>query len=152
MPGCDKGAVIVILWCSWVAIGAQVALGRRDQDDRDHYCNKRLDLGGPLLANLFRQLFRKLTKDVRSHVQKAVDRGKTPHARSACRRHRCKESLVAAADSDMSVGLLAMPANSCVLEMLNACVMCTRREGDQSDGCSQQRHNHQGPPVLHCNG
>ncbi|KAK9918353.1 hypothetical protein WJX75_003429 [Coccomyxa subellipsoidea] len=53
-----------------------VALGRRDQDDRDHYCNKRLDLGGPLLANLFRQLFRKLTKDVRSHVQKAVDRGK----------------------------------------------------------------------------
>lgn len=52
-----------------------MALGRRDQDDRDHYCNKRLDLGGPLLANLFRQLFRKLTKDVRSHVQKAVDRG-----------------------------------------------------------------------------
>ena len=42
-----------------------VHLGRREQDDRDHYANKRLDLGGPLLANLFRQLFRKLTKDVR---------------------------------------------------------------------------------------
>lgn len=28
------------------------------EDDRDHYGNKRLDLGGPLLANLFRQLFR----------------------------------------------------------------------------------------------
>lgn len=51
-----------------------VHLGRREQDDRDHYANKRLDLGGPLLANLFRQLFRKLTKDVRSHVQKCVDR------------------------------------------------------------------------------
>ena len=35
-----------------------VALGRREEDDRDHYGNKRLDLGGPLLANLFRQLFR----------------------------------------------------------------------------------------------
>ena len=37
-----------------------VALGRREQDDRDHYANKRLDLGGPLLAQLFRQLFRKV--------------------------------------------------------------------------------------------
>lgn len=35
-----------------------MALGRREEDDRDHYGNKRLDLGGPLLANLFRQLFR----------------------------------------------------------------------------------------------
>ena len=53
-----------------------VHLGRREQDDRDHYANKRLDLGGPLLANLFRQLFRKLAKDVQMHVQKCVDRGK----------------------------------------------------------------------------
>ncbi len=53
-----------------------VHLGRREQDDRDHYANKRLDLGGPLLANLFRQLFRKVTKDVRAHVQKCVDRGR----------------------------------------------------------------------------
>ena len=53
-----------------------VALGRREEDDRDHYGNKRLDLGGPLLANLFRGLFRKLTRDVRVHVQRCVDRGK----------------------------------------------------------------------------
>ena len=53
-----------------------VHLGRREQDDRDHYANKRLDLGGPLLAGLFRQLFRKLAKDTRAHVQKCVDRGK----------------------------------------------------------------------------
>ncbi|GFQ05233.1 DNA-directed RNA polymerase ii subunit rpb2 [Phtheirospermum japonicum] len=31
-----------------------VALGRRPEDDRDHYANKRLDLAGPLLAGLFR--------------------------------------------------------------------------------------------------
>ena len=53
-----------------------VALGRRDEDDRDHYGNKRLDLGGPLLAGLFKQLFRKLTKDVRGYLQKAVDKGR----------------------------------------------------------------------------
>jgi DNA-directed RNA polymerase II subunit RPB2 len=37
-----------------------VGLGRRPEDDRDHYANKRLDLGGPLLAGLFRLLFRKV--------------------------------------------------------------------------------------------
>ena len=53
-----------------------VHLGRRGEDDRDHYANKRLDLGGPLLANLFRLLFRKLTKDIRMYMQKQVDAGK----------------------------------------------------------------------------
>lgn len=100
-----------------------VVLKRRREDDRDHYANKRLDLGGPLLAGLFRWarsagayrippappercsglvflpragrhvklyeqhptpprtpdprlLFRKLCKDIRSYVQRAVDAGK----------------------------------------------------------------------------
>ncbi|CAK0786330.1 DNA-dependent RNA polymerase II [Coccomyxa viridis] len=53
-----------------------VALGRRNEDDRDHYANKRLDLGGPLLAGLFRHLFRKVTKDVRGAVQRAIDKGR----------------------------------------------------------------------------
>lgn len=35
-----------------------------------------MDLGGPLLANLFRQLFKKLCNDVRGYVQKCVDSGK----------------------------------------------------------------------------
>ncbi|KAH9419431.1 DNA-directed RNA polymerase II subunit RPB2 [Dermatophagoides pteronyssinus] len=52
------------------------ALGRRELDDRDHYGNKRLDLAGPLLAYLFRGLFRNLTKEVRSYAQKFIDRGK----------------------------------------------------------------------------
>jgi len=53
-----------------------LALGRRPEDDRDHYANKRMDLGGPLLAALFRQLFRKLCQDVRGYVQKCVDGGR----------------------------------------------------------------------------
>ncbi|XP_042502979.1 DNA-directed RNA polymerase II subunit RPB2-like isoform X2 [Macadamia integrifolia] len=52
------------------------ALGRRAEDDRDHYGNKRLDLAGPLFGGLFRLLFRKLTRDVRAYVQKCVDNGK----------------------------------------------------------------------------
>jgi DNA-directed RNA polymerase beta subunit len=46
------------------------ALERRELDDRDHFGKKRLDLAGPLLANLFRMLFRKLTKDVYRYLQK----------------------------------------------------------------------------------
>ena len=51
----------------------QCALGRREVDDRDHFGKKRLDLAGPLLANLFRMLFSKLTKDIYKYLQKCVE-------------------------------------------------------------------------------
>ncbi|KAK3078456.1 DNA-dependent RNA polymerase II, partial [Coniosporium uncinatum] len=54
----------------------QCALGRRDEDDRDHFGKKRLDLAGPLMANLFRQLWAKLMKDVFKMLQKTVEGGK----------------------------------------------------------------------------
>jgi len=54
----------------------QVALGRREEDDRDHFGKKRLDLAGPLLANLFRMLFAKLTKDVFKYLQRCVENNK----------------------------------------------------------------------------
>lgn len=49
------------------------ALERRELDDRDHFGKKRLDLGGPLLAGLFRMLFRKLTKDVDRYMKKTME-------------------------------------------------------------------------------
>lgn len=52
------------------------ALGRRELDDRDHYGNKRLDLAGPLLAFLFRGLFKNLLREVRMYAQKFIDQGK----------------------------------------------------------------------------
>ncbi|KAI3495304.1 hypothetical protein L1887_37585 [Cichorium endivia] len=52
------------------------ALGRRAEDDRDHYGNKRLDLAGPLLSGLFRMLFRKFTRDVRGYAEKCLKEGK----------------------------------------------------------------------------
>lgn len=48
-------------------------LGRRDEDDRDHFGKKRLDLAGPLIANLFRILFLKLTKDMYNYLKRCVD-------------------------------------------------------------------------------
>lgn len=51
------------------------ALERKPQDDRDHFGKKRLDLAGPLLANLFRILFRKLTRDIYRYMQRSVETG-----------------------------------------------------------------------------
>ncbi|KAK9353950.1 hypothetical protein V1523DRAFT_409704 [Lipomyces doorenjongii] len=51
----------------------QCALERREVDDRDHFGKKRLDLAGPLLANLFRILFKKLTRDMYKYMQKCVE-------------------------------------------------------------------------------
>jgi len=51
-------------------------VGRNEEDDRDHYANKRLDLAGPLLSGLFRTLLAKLRKDVTAHLQKCADSGK----------------------------------------------------------------------------
>ncbi|KAK7555632.1 hypothetical protein IWX49DRAFT_53285 [Phyllosticta citricarpa] len=55
----------------------QCHLGRRDEDDRDHFGKKRLDLAGPLLANLFRSLFMKLHRDVFNYLKKCVEAGKS---------------------------------------------------------------------------
>jgi DNA-directed RNA polymerase beta subunit len=61
-----------VVWLRTLVRLMLVALGRRSEDDRDHYANKRLDLGGPLMAGLFRLLFRKLCKELRLTAQKMV--------------------------------------------------------------------------------
>lgn len=52
------------------------ALGRSSEDDRDHYGKKRVDLAGVLLSGLFRQLFRKFTKDAQMVLKRQLDEGK----------------------------------------------------------------------------
>lgn len=42
-------------------------------DDRDHYGKKRLDMAGPLLASLFRTLFKKLVSETSKHMQKCLE-------------------------------------------------------------------------------
>ena len=51
-------------------------LGWRDEDDRDHFKNKRIDLGGQLLSGLFRQLYKRTHKEFASNVQKLIKSGK----------------------------------------------------------------------------
>lgn len=51
------------------------SLGRLEEDDRDHFGKKRLDLAGPLLGAQFRFLFTKLTKEVQKYMKRSIDEG-----------------------------------------------------------------------------
>ncbi|KAF2765463.1 beta and beta-prime subunits of DNA dependent RNA-polymerase [Teratosphaeria nubilosa] len=54
----------------------QVRLGRTDEDDRDHFGKKRLDLAGPLMAQVFRLKFTQLVKDMRNYLHRCVEQGR----------------------------------------------------------------------------
>ncbi|KAI6792805.1 DNA-directed RNA polymerase II subunit [Hortaea werneckii] len=54
----------------------QVQLGRVEEDDRDHFGKKRLDLAGPLMAQVFRLKFAQLVKDVRGYLHRCVENGR----------------------------------------------------------------------------
>jgi DNA-directed RNA polymerase beta subunit len=53
----------------------QAATGVVKQDDRDSYINKRVDLTGTLLNNLFRNYFNKLVKDMEKQVIREINNG-----------------------------------------------------------------------------
>ena len=46
-----------------------------EQDDRDSYTNKRIDLCGILLNNLFRNYFNKLVKDMQKQITREINNG-----------------------------------------------------------------------------
>jgi DNA-directed RNA polymerase II subunit RPB2 len=54
----------------------QVQLGRTDEDDRDHFGKKRLDLAGPLMASIFRLKFQQLVKDIRQYLHRCVEQNR----------------------------------------------------------------------------
>ena len=53
----------------------KTSLGRRKCDDRDSYKNKRIDLTGSLLNNLFRNYFNKLVKDMQKQTVREINNG-----------------------------------------------------------------------------
>lgn len=53
----------------------QVVSDRVKQDDRDSYLNKRIDLTGSLLNNLFRNYFNKLVRDMERLLKKEINTG-----------------------------------------------------------------------------
>ena len=50
-------------------------LGLKEFDDRDSYVNKRVDTPGVLMANLFRQYYGKVIKDMKNMIQKEINIG-----------------------------------------------------------------------------
>ena len=52
-----------------------VQFGKRAYDDRDSYINKRINTPGILMANLFRQYFTKVVKDMKSQINKEFNTG-----------------------------------------------------------------------------
>ena len=55
-----------LLYCS---------IGKSVPDDRDSYLNKRVDLTGTLLNNLFRNYFNKLVKDMQKQIRREINTG-----------------------------------------------------------------------------
>ena len=51
------------------------ALGEYPSDDRDSYSNKRVELTGTLLNNLFRNYFNKVVKDIQKQVIREINNG-----------------------------------------------------------------------------
>ena len=66
-------------------LAIELALGRRDQDDKDHYANKRLKLAGDLLENIFRLAFNNLIKDMKYQLERAYSRQRGLQLKSAAR-------------------------------------------------------------------
>ena len=52
-----------------------VFLKKKDTDDRDSYINKRVDLAGVLMTNLFRQYYTKAIKDMKTNINKEFSSG-----------------------------------------------------------------------------
>jgi DNA-directed RNA polymerase II subunit RPB2 len=52
------------------------AIGERDVDDRDHFGNKRIDLAGNLIGNIFRISFTRVMKDFKKLIEKKLAQGK----------------------------------------------------------------------------
>ncbi len=63
----------------------ELYLGIREEDDKDHYSNKRLRLAGDLLKILFRVAFNSLCRDIKYQTERASIRGKTPNLKTAVR-------------------------------------------------------------------
>ncbi len=58
------------------ARAVELALKRRDIDDKDNYSNKRLRLAGDLLEAIFRLAFANMLKDIKFQLERAWSRGR----------------------------------------------------------------------------
>ncbi|MEM2924397.1 MAG: DNA-directed RNA polymerase subunit B [Methanocellales archaeon] len=72
----------------------ELALGRRGEDDKDHYSNKRIKLAGDLMEDLFRVSFSRLTQDIKYQVERASMRNRELNVNTAVRADVLTERLI----------------------------------------------------------
>ncbi len=63
----------------------ELALGMCEEDDKDHYANKRVKLSGDLMENLFRVAFTNLSKDLKYQLERSIARKRNLRISSAIR-------------------------------------------------------------------
>jgi DNA-directed RNA polymerase subunit B len=63
----------------------EVARGKRDEDDRDHYANKRIKISGKLMEDLLRYSFQNFVKDLKYQIERAYTRGRKLQIRTLIR-------------------------------------------------------------------
>ncbi len=71
----------------------ELSLGKRAEDDKDHYANKRLKLAGDLLTSLFRVAFLNLCRDIKYQLERTATRGRKPVIKTAVRADVITERL-----------------------------------------------------------
>lgn len=71
----------------------ELASGKREQDDKDHYSNKRLRLAGDLMQELFRVSFNKIARDIKYQLEKQNARHRQVNVKTAVRSNNLTESI-----------------------------------------------------------
>jgi len=71
----------------------ELASGRREEDDKDHYSNKRLRLAGDLMQELFRVSFNKIARDIKYQLEKQNVRNRVVNVKTAVRSDNLTESI-----------------------------------------------------------
>jgi len=71
----------------------ELAYGKREPDDKDHYSNKRLRLAGDLAQELFRVSFNKIARDIKYQLEKQNARHRQVNIRTAVRSNNLTESI-----------------------------------------------------------
>jgi DNA-directed RNA polymerase subunit B" len=71
----------------------ELDLGIREEDDKDHYSNKRLRLSGDLMQELFRVSFNKIARDIKYQLEKQNARHRMINVKTAVRSNNLTESI-----------------------------------------------------------
>jgi len=82
----------------------ELQLGKRREDDKDHYANKRLKLAGDLMEDLFRVAFANLIKDLKYQLERNYARRKEVKISSAIRPDLLSQRLLHALATGNWVG------------------------------------------------